>query len=76
MASVADTGSGIAPEQRKKIFLPYYTTKSKGTGLGLSVSYDIVTAHGGRLDLLENNKPGACFRVRLPINNETTENKS
>lgn len=70
-----DTGTGVPAELKESIFEPFISTKS-GTGLGLSVSYDIVTAHGGRLDLLDNGKPGACFRVMLPINSETTETKS
>jgi len=70
-----DSGSGVPAEMLQSIFEPFVSTKG-GTGLGLSVSYDIVTAHGGRLDLLNNGKPGACFRVMLPINNEITENKS
>jgi two-component system sporulation sensor kinase A len=71
-----DSGSGVPAEIRQSIFEPFISTKNGGTGLGLSVSYDIVTAHGGRLDLLDNRKPGACFKVMLPINTEITENKT
>ncbi len=71
-----DSGAGVPAELRQSIFEPFTSTKGGGTGLGLSVSYDIVTAHNGRLDLLNNSKPGACFRVMLPINNEITEEKS
>ncbi len=70
-----DTGSGVPAEMRQTIFEPFVSSKG-GTGLGLSVSYDIVTAHGGRLDLIDGAKPGACFRVMLPINNDGTEKKS
>ena len=69
-----DTGSGVPVEMRQTIFEPFVSNKG-GTGLGLSVSYDIVTAHGGRLDLIEGNKTGACFRVMLPINNDLMEKK-
>ena len=62
-----DTGSGIPVDLQANIFEPFVSTKGT-TGLGLSVCYDIVTAHGGRLDLINNSKPGACFRVLLPIN--------
>ncbi|MCS6992429.1 MAG: response regulator [Anaerolineales bacterium] len=62
-----DTGPGVPPEVRAHIFEPFVSTKGSGTGLGLSVSYDIVTAHGGKLDLLPDRKPGACFRLLLPI---------
>jgi signal transduction histidine kinase/DNA-binding response OmpR family regulator len=62
-----DTGSGVPVDVQANIFEPFVSTKGT-TGLGLSVSYDIVTAHGGRLDLLADRTPGACFRVLLPIN--------
>ncbi len=64
-----DSGPGVPPEIQKHIFEPFMTTK-QGTGLGLSVSYDIVNTHGGRLDLLTDRGPGACFRVMLPISQE------
>jgi signal transduction histidine kinase len=67
-----DSGPGVPLEMREAIFEPFVSTKG-GTGLGLSVSYDIVTAHGGRLDLLADRKPGACFRVMLPTNNAVRE---
>jgi signal transduction histidine kinase len=63
-----DTGPGVQPEIQANIFEPFISSKQNGTGLGLSVSYDIVTAHGGKLDLLTDHQPGACFRVLLPIN--------
>jgi signal transduction histidine kinase len=62
-----DTGSGVPLDVQANIFEPFVSTKGT-SGLGLSVSYDIVTAHGGRLDLLPERTPGACFRVLLPIN--------
>ena len=78
-----DTGPGVPVSEQKHVFEPFVSTKEKGTGLGLAVSYGIVTAHGGRLELvdfhtqigerwrseLEGNKAGngACFRVALPI---------
>jgi two-component system NtrC family sensor kinase len=65
-----DTGSGVPQEVQANIFEPFVSTKGSGTGLGLSVSYDIVTAHGGRLDLLADRTPGACFRVMLPISQQ------
>jgi two-component system, NtrC family, sensor kinase len=70
-----DSGPGVPQEMREAIFEPFVSTKG-GTGLGLSVSYDIVTAHGGRLDLLADRKPGACFRVMLPTNNAVRETSS
>jgi signal transduction histidine kinase len=62
-----DTGPGIPENRRNDIFEPYFSTKEGGTGLGLTVSYNIVTAHGGTLDLVNEHEPGACFRLFLPI---------
>jgi signal transduction histidine kinase len=62
-----DNGPGVAADQQKNIFEPFFSTKEGGTGLGLTVSYNIVTAHGGRLELLTNHERGACFRLFLPI---------
>ena len=61
-----DSGPGISEDLRNNIFEPFYSTKDGGTGLGLTVSYNIVTAHGGTLDLMQGNGTGACFRLFLP----------
>lgn len=61
-----DTGTGIPESRRNDIFEPFFSTKDGGTGLGLTVSYNIVTAHGGTLDLVNGPEPGACFRLFLP----------
>jgi signal transduction histidine kinase len=61
-----DNGPGIPADHQAHIFEPFFSTKDGGTGLGLTVSYNIVTAHGGKLELASNNGPGACFRVYLP----------
>lgn len=65
---IADTGSGIAPENLKRIFDPFFTTKpiGKGTGLGLSLSYGIVTKHGGSIEVDSKVGTGTTFRVILP----------
>ena len=62
-----DTGPGIPESHRNDIFEPFFSTKEGGTGLGLTVSYNIVTAHGGTLDLLNGHQLGACFRLFLPL---------
>ncbi len=62
-----DNGPGIPEDRRESIFEPFFSTKEGGTGLGLTVSYNIVTAHGGTLDLIQGRGSGACFRLFLPI---------
>ena len=62
-----DSGPGIAEEFHNNIFEPFFSTKDGGTGLGLTVSYNIVTAHGGTLDLVQGRGKGACFRLFLPL---------
>jgi signal transduction histidine kinase/FixJ family two-component response regulator len=64
---IQDTGPGIPVENRTRIFEPFVSTKKGGTGLGLTVSYGIIAAHGGNLDLVVERGPGACFRVALPL---------
>jgi signal transduction histidine kinase len=64
--SVSDTGPGIAPEVRGRLFEPFLTTKARGTGLGLAVSRAIARAHGGDLEAGEAPGGGARFALRLP----------
>lgn len=67
--TVADTGHGIAPEIKDRIFDPYYTTKKpgEGTGIGLSVVQGIVRSHGGFITVDSEPGQGAMFNVFLPI---------
>jgi two-component system, NtrC family, sensor kinase len=67
--SIIDTGCGIAQENLKRIFDPFYSSKEvgKGTGLGLSVSHSIVEAHGGTIEVESRVGEGTTFRVRLPL---------
>jgi signal transduction histidine kinase len=44
-----------------------FSTKNEGSGLGLAISYDIVDAHGGTLNLLDEHNCGACFEIKLPL---------
>lgn len=64
--SVADNGCGISPEEAGKIYVPFYTTKPGGSGIGLSISRQIVSAHGGVLEL-EPSEVGSKFMVILPL---------
>lgn len=75
LAEVRDSGTGIAKEAQEKLFEPFFTTKSKGTGLGLSVSYGIVKAHGGDIEVESVPGQGSLFRLILPINGEKYESK-
>jgi two-component system NtrC family sensor kinase len=65
-ARVRDTGIGISPEQQKRIFLPYYTTKPEGTGLGLSTAQRILLAQGGNISFTSEPGNGTTFVVSLP----------
>jgi len=67
---VADNGNGIPQNVIDKIFQPFFTTKptGKGTGLGLSMSYDIVKAHGGELNVETKQAEGSKFIITLPLN--------
>ena len=64
--AVSDSGPGIAPEIKDKIFDPYFTTKSDGTGIGLSISHRIVTDHGGSLTVSDSELGGAEFLIKIP----------
>lgn len=68
---VEDSGRGIDPEERERIFEPFYRSKSssgsEGSGLGLALARAIARAHGGELDVADSELGGAKFTVRLPI---------
>jgi PAS domain S-box-containing protein len=64
---VGDTGSGIPPDQRARIFEPLYTTKAGGTGLGLYIVQEVVTAHGGQVAVQSVVGQGSTFTITLPL---------
>ena len=64
--SVADTGPGIDPADKEKLFLPYFSTKPKGTGLGLAIVDRIVSDHHGYIRVRDNEPQGAVFVIELP----------
>ncbi|MBI4240396.1 MAG: PAS domain S-box protein [Candidatus Rokubacteria bacterium] len=65
--SVSDNGVGIPPEDREKLFLPYFSTKAAGMGLGLAIVQQIVTDHGGALWVEDNVPKGSRFVIELPV---------
>lgn len=64
---IADTGHGIPPETKARIFDPFYTTKEKGTGLGLALVHKIVRAHGGFVGVDSTPGQGTIFTLMLPL---------
>ncbi len=64
---VSDNGPGLDPQQRERIFQPFFTTKTKGTGLGMSIAQRIVEAHQGRIAVSDAPNRGAAIQVILPL---------
>lgn len=65
---VADTGHGIAPEDRPRLFEPYFSTKKTGTGLGLAIVNSIISDHHGFIRVKDNLPKGTRFIIELPVN--------
>ena len=66
LVSVKDTGTGVAPEDIDRMFVPLFTTKRHGMGMGLSISRSIIEAHDGRLWSAPNALSGSVFHFVLP----------
>jgi len=71
-AVISDSGSGIAPENLKRIYDPFFTTKNmpgerRGTGLGLSVSYGIIQEHAGKIHVESAVGSGTTFHLEFPL---------
>jgi hypothetical protein len=64
---ISDTGVGIPPELRSKIFRLYYTTKPEGSGIGLAMTFRIVQLHDGAIDFTSEPGKGTTFVLRLPV---------
>lgn len=64
---VWDQGGGIPPELRPQVMSPFFTTKRGGTGLGLAIARKIAEAHGGRLEMRDNQPRGMVFSLVLPL---------
>jgi signal transduction histidine kinase len=64
---VSDTGHGISPEDKDKLFLPHFSTRDRGTGLGLAIAARIVAEHGGIIHVEDNLPAGSRFFVQIPV---------
>ena len=65
-ATVADNGPGIPPENLKKIFVPFFTTKKEGTGMGLAITQKTMADHGGSIDIMSEVGKGTTFYLSFP----------
>jgi PAS domain S-box-containing protein len=74
---VQDTGCGISPENMRKLFTPFFTTKHevKGVGLGLAISYGIIQRHHGRIEVESKKGEGTTFTIYLPLHHEEPAEK-
>jgi two-component system nitrogen regulation sensor histidine kinase NtrY len=63
---VRDTGHGIDPADKEKLFLPYFSTRKRGTGLGLAIVNRIVSDHKGYIHVEDNRPQGTCFVIEIP----------
>ena len=68
---IADTGSGMTPDQQAKIFQLYFTTKPKGSGIGLAMTFRAVQLHGGTIEVKSETGKGTEFVMKLPLNEMT-----
>ena len=68
--ALADTGTGMTPEQLDSLFTPFFTTKEKGTGLGLALTHKIIEEHQGHLHVESQFGIGSTFTILLPIHVE------
>ena len=70
--TIQDSGVGIPPEIRERIFEAFFTTKKKvkGVGLGLSISYGFIREHGGRIDVQSDVGKGTTFKIYLPLDGQ------
>jgi two-component system, NtrC family, nitrogen regulation sensor histidine kinase NtrY len=63
---IADTGHGISPEDKERLFLPHFSTKERGTGLGLAIASRIIAEHNGTIRVEDNLPTGTTFVIRFP----------
>jgi signal transduction histidine kinase len=69
LITITDTGCGIPEEHMSRLFEPFFTTKSpeQGTGLGLAVAHQLITGHGGRIDIASQVNQGTTVTLTLPL---------
>jgi two-component system, NtrC family, nitrogen regulation sensor histidine kinase NtrY len=70
---IADTGAGVSPEDREKLFVPYFSTKGRGTGLGLAIVNNILSEHQAHIRVEDNVPVGTRFTVEIPVILEAQE---
>ncbi|MGA7525451.1 MAG: HAMP domain-containing sensor histidine kinase [Acidobacteriaceae bacterium] len=71
--AIADTGEGMTPEERERLFTPYYTTKQHGTGLGLAIVQSVIADHNGTIAVESAEGGGTRFVIGLPLEEEKVE---
>jgi two-component system, NtrC family, nitrogen regulation sensor histidine kinase NtrY len=70
---VADSGCGVGPDEKERLFLPYFSTKNRGTGLGLAIVSHIIAEHNGTIRVEDNQPVGARFIVDVPAAAESKD---
>ncbi len=63
---IADQGPGISDEDKQKLFIPYFSSKSSGTGLGLAIAHNIIEEHNGMISVVDNSPCGSRFIIEIP----------
>jgi two-component system, NtrC family, nitrogen regulation sensor histidine kinase NtrY len=63
---ISDSGHGISPQDKERLFLPHFSTKERGTGLGLAIASRIVAEHNGTIRVEDNLPTGTRFVIRFP----------
>jgi len=71
---VADSGPGISPEAKERLFLPFFSTKRRGTGLGLAIVSRIVSEHSGSIRIEDNQPAGTKIVIELPVDRAAIPN--
>jgi signal transduction histidine kinase len=73
---IADTGCGVSPEDKDRLFLPYFSTKGRGTGLGLAIVSRILAEHNATIRVEDNAPQGARFIVEIPAGTAEPDSKT